>query len=59
MTSRGYDPKTVKVSKSVKRMAAMILDPHLRGTYIRDYVNAMKTQARVSNRKNSDDSGKE
>ena len=46
MTCRGYDPKTVKVNKTVKRMAATIMDPHLRGAYVRDYVIAIKQQAR-------------
>lgn len=46
MTCRGYDPKTVKVSKTVKRMAATIQNAHLRGAYIRDYVTAIRQQAR-------------
>ncbi len=46
MTCRGYDPKTVKVNKTVKRMAATIMDRHLRGAYIKDYVTAIKQQAR-------------
>ena len=37
MTCRGYDPKAVKVSKTVKRMASTILDPHVRSAYIRSY----------------------
>ena len=46
MTCRGYDPKTIKVNKTVKRMAALIMDPHTRGAYIREYVVAIKQQAR-------------
>jgi hypothetical protein len=56
MTCRGYDAKTVKINKSVKRMAATILDNHLRGSFIRDYVRVMQTQSRSSKRGNDDGS---
>lgn len=36
----GYDPKATKVSKSVKRVAATILDNQQRREFIRGYVNA-------------------
>ena len=48
MTCRGYDSQTVKINKSVKRLAATILDPHVRGAFIRDYVIAEKQQIRSS-----------
>jgi hypothetical protein len=38
MTCRGYDPKTVKIGKPVKRLAATIRDPHARGLFVRGYV---------------------
>jgi hypothetical protein len=38
MTCRGYDPKAVKISKSVKRAASLILDNHTRGAFVRSYV---------------------
>ena len=46
MTCRGYDPKAVKVPKSVKRIAALILDAHKRGSFIRDYVRIYESQSR-------------
>ena len=46
MTCRGYDPKAVKIGKSVKRLAARILDDHKRGEFIRDYVRIAESQAR-------------
>ena len=51
MTCRGYDPKAVKISKSVKRLAARILDNHERGAFIRDYVRMAENQARSSGKK--------
>jgi hypothetical protein len=38
MTCRGYDSRTVKISKGVKLSAAGILDAHRRGAFIRSYV---------------------
>ena len=38
MTCRGYDAKVVKVSKTVKRAAALIRDAHARGAFIRSFV---------------------
>jgi outer membrane murein-binding lipoprotein Lpp len=46
MTCRGYDPKAVKISKSVKRLAAKIHDNHQRGEFIRSYVRVAQEQAR-------------
>lgn len=47
MTCRGYDAKTVKIGKSVKRMAATILDSHARGQFIRDYVRVAQALSRA------------
>ena len=47
MTCRGYDPKAVKISKTVKRLAANILDNHKRGEFIRDYVRIAQSQIRT------------
>ncbi len=44
MTCKGYDPKTVKISKPVKAMAATIRDPHRRGEFIRSYVRILEEQ---------------
>lgn len=46
MSCRGYDPKAVKVSKTVKRMASTILDAHLRGAYIRSFTEILKSESR-------------
>jgi hypothetical protein len=53
MTCRGYDSRTVKINKSVKRLAATILNQHDRGQFIRDYVRVAQTQAR-SGKKSKD-----
>lgn len=47
MTCRGYDPKSVKVPKSVKRAAARILDNHQRGAHIRSFVEMLQSQTTV------------
>lgn len=52
MTCRGYDPKTVKISKSVKRAAANILDNHKRGAFIRSFVAIEQENARQRNSRN-------
>ena len=46
MTCRGYDPKAVKVPKSVKRRASTILDNHARGAFIRSYVQILESELR-------------
>lgn len=51
MSCRGYDPKAVKVSKTVKRMASTICDNHVRGAYIRSFVEVAKGESRSANRK--------
>ena len=47
MTCRGYDPKAVKISKPVKRAAALILNAHERGAFIRSYVEIAKSESRT------------
>ena len=37
-----YDPRAVKVPKSVKRLAANFIDPHQRGAIIRSYVKILE-----------------
>ena len=39
-----YDPKAVKVSKSIKRAAAQIIDPHQRGAFIKSYVKLLESE---------------
>jgi hypothetical protein len=50
MTCKGYDPKTVKIGKDVKRQAATILDAHRRGEFIRDYVRIAQENLRSGKR---------
>ena len=45
MTCRGYNPKTVKISKTIKRVASTIIDPHVRGEFIRSYVEVAKSNS--------------
>ncbi len=52
MTCRGYDSKAVKVSKSVKRVAATILDNQQRREFIRGYAHAEASNARMATRRN-------
>jgi hypothetical protein len=56
MTCKGYDVKSVKISKSVKRLAANILDDHKRGAFIRDYVRAEEANRVLSKRSKKDKS---
>ena len=42
-----YDPRAVKVSKSVKRVAATITDKAQRRDFIRGYVQAEAANARA------------
>ena len=55
MTCKGYDPKAVKVHKSVKRLAANHRDDHERGAFIRSYVRILEEQARGRSSKNKGD----
>ena len=42
-----YDPRAVKISKSVKRLAATIINPHQRRQFIKDYVRIEEVAART------------
>ena len=53
MTCRGYDAKAVKVSKTVKRAAALISDAHKRGSFIRSFVAIEQANSRSASRKES------
>jgi hypothetical protein len=53
MTCRGYDAKAVKVSKTVKRAAALIMDNHKRGAFIRSFVEIERSNSRGSSRKDN------
>ena len=47
MTCRGYDPKAVKISKTVKRMASTHRDKNQRRAYIRSYVEVAVNELRA------------
>jgi len=51
MTCRGYDPKAVKVSKSVKRLAATITDNQQRRALVKSYAVAIAANARAGARR--------
>ena len=55
MTCRGYDPKAVKVPKSVKRVADTFVDNHQRGAFIRSYVAILQEQSRTRSSRNKDE----
>jgi hypothetical protein len=59
MTCRGYDAKAVKINKSVKRLAATILDNHLRGAFIKDYVRVEQNQSRSFKKGTAENGSKE
>lgn len=46
MSCRGYDPKTVKINKTVKRAASLIADAHKRGAFIRSFVAIEQSNSR-------------
>ncbi len=50
MSCRGYDPKAVKVSKTVKRAAAKIMDSHKRGAFIRSFAVIEQSNSRSAGR---------
>jgi hypothetical protein len=54
MTCRGYSPKAVKISKTVKRRAATIRDPHQRGAFIRSFVEIAQSESRSFKVKDSE-----
>jgi hypothetical protein len=51
-----YDPRAVKVSKSVKRVAATITDKARRRDFIRGYAQAEAANQRSGNRRSRDSS---
>ena len=53
MTCRGYDAKAVKVSKTVKRAAALIMDAHKRGAFIRSFAEIERSNSRGASRKDN------
>ena len=57
MTCRGYDSKSVKVSKTVKRAAGTFIDPHQRGAFIRSYVKVLETSTHQRSRSRGDKDG--
>ena len=57
MTCRGYDPRAVKVPKSVKRLAATLTNNEQRRALIKSYAVAIAVNARTGNRRPS--AGKE
>ena len=54
MTCRGYDPRAVKISKPVKRAAALIHDAHQRGAFVRSFVNILVSEGRSRGPKKSE-----
>ena len=53
MTCRGYDSRAVKIPKAVKRAATLFRDAHVRGDFIRSYVEIEKSNSRTSSRKDN------
>jgi hypothetical protein len=50
-----YDPRAVKIPKSVKRLVSNELDAHKRGALIRSYVKLLEEERLVGkNRKSKD-----
>lgn len=41
-----YDPRAVKLPKSVKRLAANEIDAHKRGAIIRSYVQILESESK-------------
>jgi len=54
MTCRGYSPKAVKISKTIKRRAATIRDSHARGAFIRSFVEILQSESRGFKSKDSE-----
>lgn len=51
MTCRGYDPKTIKLGKPIKRLAATILDNTERKHFIKLFVDILKEENKSGNKK--------
>jgi len=54
MTCRGYDPKAIKLPKTIKRMAANYVNDHERGAYIKSWAKVVEEQQRNRGRKDKD-----
>ena len=50
MTCRGYDPKAVKLPKTIKRFAAYQTDSHERGDTLKSYTKIFESDLRSSKR---------
>jgi hypothetical protein len=48
-----YDSKAIKLPKQIKRSAALILDPHVRGAFIRSFVKVIESEGRGKNSGNN------
>lgn len=55
MACTGYSPKAVNVPKSVKRIAATILDAHERGEFLRRYVGLIRDNANFKSARSKKD----
>jgi hypothetical protein len=55
MTCRGYDPKSIKVSKSVKRVAATLTNSEQRRSLIKSYARVEEVLARTKTSRNRGD----
>jgi len=54
MTCRGYSPKAVKIPKAIKRRADTIRDAHIRGAFIRSFVEIAQSESRSYKVKDSE-----
>jgi len=52
MACTGYDNKAIKLPKSIKRQASTILNAHVRGAFIRSYVQVIGQNAQQSKGRN-------
>jgi hypothetical protein len=52
MTCKGYDPKAVKVGKSVKRLAANYTNDHQRAAFVKSYVRILEAENRQRGARN-------
>lgn len=47
-----YDSKSVNLSKTVKRVAALILDKHARGAFIKLHIKNLENETHTRNSRN-------
>jgi hypothetical protein len=50
-----YDPRAVKLPKSVKRRAATMVDAHQRGAFVRSYVKILESEQFASKNRHKKD----